>query len=267
VARFLLVLISISLFGCASYLKKQECEATNWFEHGQKVALRGEWLNNDQHVLECRQAEASFSESQLDLGFKSGREKYCDTDGAFHVGKSGDKFAKDLCEGPQLKSSLTAYSRGINEYCAKANAQLAGASGKKYLGVCSKEQEQDFLPGYRVGRKKYLAAVIDNNEREVENIERDVQEKNRDKSMQVMFASRTRSELSYLNGLRMNINAAADSAKAFDLDQRISTVESNLRTQERRIYELESSVKALEGKRENLQKETGQLRIEMASLD
>ena len=74
----LIVLLTMQMFGCASYFKRKECEKINWFDHGQSVAMRGDRLNADKAVNECRKVEADISETQLDLGFKSGMQKYCD---------------------------------------------------------------------------------------------------------------------------------------------------------------------------------------------
>ncbi len=94
--RVLLFLLMLSLTSCASYFKRKECESINWFEHGKKVAMRGEWLNSDKTVSECRKVEAHIQESQLDQGFKNGMERYCSPTAAYMTGKGGDLFSRDL---------------------------------------------------------------------------------------------------------------------------------------------------------------------------
>ncbi|HEY1079150.1 MAG TPA: DUF2799 domain-containing protein, partial [Bdellovibrio sp.] len=75
------LILALSTTGCANYFIKKDCESTNWFEHGQKVAQSGKWLNADKKVMDCRRVEAEIQESQLDQGFKSGVQKYCNNDG------------------------------------------------------------------------------------------------------------------------------------------------------------------------------------------
>ena len=76
--RILLFFLIINLISCSSYFKRKDCEATNWFDYGQKVALEGRRLTGDQFISECYHAEADVAESDLDRGFKSGLEKFLD---------------------------------------------------------------------------------------------------------------------------------------------------------------------------------------------
>ena len=94
----LTVVIVLSTAGCASYFKRKECEKTNWFEHGQKVAMSGKRMDADPFVKECRKVEAEFSFTDLDNGFKSGMAKYCTGDNVFLVGKAGKPFSYEMCD-------------------------------------------------------------------------------------------------------------------------------------------------------------------------
>lgn len=175
--------VSSMFVGCASQLKK-DCESTNWFKYGEEVALRGDWLSSDAKLLACRKEEAEISESQADLGFKSGRQKYCTGTNSYLVGKSGDAFSKDLCDTPALKSIVSDYNKGLRDYCSKANGFNAGSSGKKYKNLCPADLEAGFLPEYKKGRLKYVEAQIKN----LENRQRDLQLAIANKNTQVVTA-------------------------------------------------------------------------------
>ena len=53
--RFLvIVFFSFSLVSCSSWFKRRECNKTNWFTHGEKVAMSGKRLDEDSFINECR---------------------------------------------------------------------------------------------------------------------------------------------------------------------------------------------------------------------
>lgn len=156
-----LIALALILTSCASYMKRKQCENTNWFEHGKKVALSGKWLNSDSHLMECRKVEASIAESQVDLGFKNGLQIYCSPAEAYNVGKSGTPYSNDLCEGPLSTTLRQRHQKGIEDYCAKSNGYNAGSSGIKYQNVCPANLEAAFLVEYKKGRKKYVTAAIE----------------------------------------------------------------------------------------------------------
>jgi len=159
----ILVLSSLlSMTSCASYFLKKQCEEINWYQHGQDIAMRGERVSNDDMVMQCRKVEAEMSESKLDQGFKAGMSRYCQPDTAFQTGKSGETLNLDLCDPGQLGTLKKRHAEGIYAYCKDGLG--AGLSGKKYKNVCSADLEKTFMPPYRQGRKKYLSALVQNNE-------------------------------------------------------------------------------------------------------
>lgn len=160
--------------GCTSYFKRQDCEATNWYEYGQKVALSGRRLSGDGFISDCRLVEAKIRESDLDNGFKQGMEKYCSPVQAFATGKSGETFSTEMCDGGTLRTLVAKHTAGVLEYCQRSNGFPAGAKGKTYNGICPKELEAAFIPEFNRGRKSYLTVLLNENERRIGEIDREI---------------------------------------------------------------------------------------------
>ena len=163
-----------SLGGCASYFKRKECEKMNWYQHGHDVAMAGKRLDADDFVKQCQKAEAKFSWSELDTGFKAGMGKYCTGDNVFAVGKAGKPFSYDMCDGESEKKMRARYTEGLKIFCTPANAFRFGSSGGIYQDVCPNDTEEAWLAEYRKGRKIWLKAVIDEKEREVARLDGEV---------------------------------------------------------------------------------------------
>ena len=159
---FILAFSVLILNSCASYMMRQQCEKINWYQHGQEVAMRGDRISNDEMVNSCRKAEAEISESKLDQGFKDGMNRYCQPDTVFQTGKTGEFLNMDLCDPGQMGTLKKRNADGIYTYCK--DGMSAGLSGKKYKNVCNADLEKTFIPGYRQGRKKYLSALVQNND-------------------------------------------------------------------------------------------------------
>lgn len=161
----LLIFIAINLVACASYFKRKDCEATNWFEYGQNIALEGRRITGDQFISECYNAEADVGESALDRGFKSGLEKYCQPETVFQIGKNGVFFSPEMCIGQGLTTLHARHKAGVLEYCQKSNAYSAGARGKAYNKICPIDLEPAFLPEFNRGRKRFLQANLAENQK------------------------------------------------------------------------------------------------------
>lgn len=166
--------LTLSLASCASYFKRKECEKTNWFQHGQDVAMRGQNLENDPFLNQCRKVEADIGESALDQGFKKGRANYCEPQTVFITGKKGEPFSADMCDGGNLKVLRQKHLQGVREYCLPSNGETAGATGNPYKNVCPKDMESAFMPEFKKGRKKYLHAQVVSREGEVQDIDREI---------------------------------------------------------------------------------------------
>lgn len=258
-------LLSISFLGCASQLKK-DCESTNWFKYGEEVALRGEWLSSDAKLLSCRKEEAEFSESQADLGFKSGRQKYCTGTNTYLVGKSGDPFSKDLCDTPTLKSLVSDYNKGLREYCSKANGFNAGSSGKKYKNLCPADLETNFLPEYKKGRLKYVEAQIKN----LENRQRDLQLAISNKNTQVVT---TRMNFMGVQNRRNLLESQKSFAQSTNNLSEVGRLNTELQNLDWELTRARQDVDRAETEKRNLESELDQtgktiaeFRLEMAAL-
>ena len=168
-------LFTASIFGlqlgCASYFMRKDCESTNWFQHGEKVALTGKRLDSDNFIHECQKVDANFSLSQADAGFKAGMARYCSDDNVFEVGKQGRLFTFEMCDGVSTKKLNAQYQKGLAVYCTPSNAYRVGSSGGNYQGVCSKDLEEAWQTEFRKGRKVYLSAKIEQMEHEVRRVE------------------------------------------------------------------------------------------------
>jgi hypothetical protein len=178
----LVAVLGLSFTGCASYFKRKECEKTNWYEHGQKVAMSGKRLDADDFVKQCQAVEAKFSWTELDTGFKAGMAKYCTGDNVFQVGKSGKPFSYDMCDGESEKKMKARYTEGLRIFCTPKNAFRFGSSGGVYENVCPKDDEDNWLVEYRKGRKIWLKAVIEEKEKEVGRIDTEVEQLERQRN-------------------------------------------------------------------------------------
>ncbi len=264
--RVLMALAALNLVACASYFKRKECESTNWFEHGKSVALRGEWLNSDKLVGECRKVDADIQESQLDQGFKNGMQRYCTPDNSYRTGKDGDLFSRDLCEGPEISRLLQSYHRGVTDYCAKTNGQNAGASGKKYQNICPKELEPGFLVEYRKGRKKYVQAMISTRESDILDIDAQLSNKRN----QLSF---TQVRVNSLEGQKSSLEAQKTFASSGNmsqigyLDGRIAALDHDLTTARNEVFSQQSEISTLEKNRSTKMSEIANFKAEIPGLD
>jgi hypothetical protein len=169
---FLLFMVLI-LASCASYFKRKECAATNWFDYGEKIALDGRRVTGDPFVTECVKAEGEIDDVALDRGFKTGLEKYCQPDTVFQIGKNGSFFSTEMCEGGSLTALKSRHRAGVLAYCQKANGYSVGAKGTPYNKICPVDLEAAFLPEFNRGRKKYLNAEYSENEKQISQLDRE----------------------------------------------------------------------------------------------
>ena len=157
-----LLSMAVLLSSCTNFMIRQQCDKINWYQQGQEIAMRGDRISNDEMVMQCRRAEAEIGESKLDQGFKAGMSLYCQPDTVFQTGKNGDLFNAEFCETNGMNLLKKRHAEGLLAYCRAG--MTAGLSGKKYKNVCSEDLEKTFIPEYRKGRKKYLSALLQNNQ-------------------------------------------------------------------------------------------------------
>ncbi|MCB0419749.1 MAG: DUF2799 domain-containing protein [Bdellovibrionales bacterium] len=172
---WILILVMVPfMMSCASYFKRKTCEKTNWFAHGEKVALSGKRIDADPFVSECKQVEAQINEMDLDLGFKKGMATYCTDQGAYETGRKGLKLSLDLCEDnrwPRLKSH---HQKGVVEFCQPSNGYAQGAKGWEYNHICPKELEKGFLVKYHGGLRVYYNGEISDRRERLSEMDRKI---------------------------------------------------------------------------------------------
>lgn len=183
-------MILISLISCASYFKRKDCAQINWYEYGEKIALSGKRLESDQFLNECHKVDAEVGESKLDLGYKSGRDRYCTMDEIYNVGKSGHPFSYELCDHLPKQRVKEKHLEGVLVFCKPDNAYLFGAKGEIYEKVCPEDKELAFIKEYNKGRKVFLEASTKSNEIEISELEKDIVRLQREKSFKMMSLAR-----------------------------------------------------------------------------
>ena len=157
--RLAIFLLTLSLMGCASYMKRKACESTDWYQHGYQYAMQGKRLDSDPFIKECREVEAKMDYAAADTGFKAGMVNYCKEDNAYNKAFAGDSFNYDFCEPNSITKLKGSFLRGRDKLC-NSGAYEFGASGKVYAGQCKDNNEPPFLKKYGQGRYKYLQNEI-----------------------------------------------------------------------------------------------------------
>ncbi len=177
-----LLVTALVLAGCAGYIKRKECEKTDWYDYGRQKALSGSYLSGDNFIRECSEAEGKLDEGAADRGFKEGREKFCSLEHAQAVGKAGALYTPGICDGMNLKKLTDRHQTGVKEYCRKDNGYPAGQKGTAYNQICPDDMEKAFLPEFNRGRKVWLTSQINGKSKEIDDIDRDIEGLNREKN-------------------------------------------------------------------------------------
>ena len=167
-----LIGLCLLISSCSSWMIRKSCEDINWFDYGQSVAMQGRRLTGDPQVKRCKDAEFEIPYSQLDAGFKTGMDKYCQPKQVYAIGKDGELFNPELCDPGKAKLLQEQHQKGLDAYCSVSNGYMAGASGKKYQNVCSQATEAGCLKEYRRGRKRFLMGKISEAETNMLGLER-----------------------------------------------------------------------------------------------
>lgn len=239
--------------GCGM-LTRHQCEKVNWFERGQALALKGQYPQNDQQLKECRRAKADIDESQLDQGFKRGRELYCHPERAFLTGKQGDAFATDICDQAQVKGLLRKHAEGIRAFCTPESGKQLGASGKEYNHVCPADLEAAFKNAYSKARKGYLEGLLPGLQQQVQQ-----------KQSQISSA---KSQLMFLEGQKVVLTAQvmgarsrnAISPEVADLDARIGELNGKISQQNKIVRSNENEISNITKRISNIQGEIAGLK-------
>lgn len=174
-SRFIgVVSICLSLASCTSYFVRKDCEKTDWFEFGKGVAMSGNRLSGNGFVRRCEEAESNINYTALDQGFKKGMSDYCQPATVSAIGRRGEFFSTEMCDGENIRSLKAQHQKGVESYCQKSNGIAAGATGKKYNQICPKNLEDAFLIEFNKGRKKFLSASIAQAQNEIDDVENSI---------------------------------------------------------------------------------------------
>jgi hypothetical protein len=259
------LVLSFVLASCASYFTRKDCEATNWFQHGEKVAMSGKRLDADNYIKECQKVEAKFSFAEADQGFKAGMSKYCSDANVTAVGKAGQKFSFEMCDGQSTKKLQALYRKGVDEYCTPSNAYSVGSSGKIYENVCPKESESAWLVEYKKGRKVYLSVLLQEKERDLDSTSMDLSRAESRRSS----LSNELSSLNYRRTRRKREVVYDPKSGAYtdrDVVEEDPRVKNEIDSVETKIRGTESEISRLEQKRRELREEVSRIRIEWSGL-
>ncbi len=149
----------LTITSCASWDLKDRCEKQNWFEYSQRLAFSGKYLEEDQFVKDCKGVDRTNA-TQLDLGFKLGREKMCSYDEIYLRATQGQPVFFKFCDGLDMSVMKKRFSDGLLVFCTPTRGYEFGKTGQVYQKVCSANQEIKFLPSYYKGRKEFLTQFL-----------------------------------------------------------------------------------------------------------
>jgi hypothetical protein len=259
------VLVLTQTTGCVSYFKRKDCESKNWYEYGQKVALSGKRLSGDGFLTECRKVEAAINEGELDRGFKQGMAEYCQPTQVFALGKSGEFFSADMCDGSNVRVLTERHKAGVTEYCQKNNGYTAGATGKVYNSICPKELEPAFLPEFKRGRKRYLSTMVIENEKKINDLEREAMNLERERNMKVLEAQR----LQIPTGIAMErrYDAATGTVREQVVQQMSDDQKRAAEDMRWRIQNLDNQINSKRTEQSRVREKNRELQLEIIALD
>ncbi len=251
--------------GCASYFTRKTCESTNWFQYGEKVASEGRRLSGDGFINECRKVEANINEAQLDQGFKHGMANYCKVESVYDLGKRGEFFTQEMCDGENLRKLVERHKAGVNDYCQKSNGFTAGAKGKAYNRICPKEVEAAFLPEFNRGRKKYLGTLASENEKRIIEIDREIIGLERDRNMKQLEMQR----LSMPTGLAVErkYDPVSGSYREQVINQISEDQKRAIEDMRWKVQSLDSQISQKRTEQSNLREEIRKINLEISGLD
>lgn len=241
------------LNSCASELKKR-CEATNWFEYGESVALSGKRLSADNFIDQCKKEKVDVNEAQADVGFKAGMGRYCTADGAVETGRKGDVFNLDLCDAAAVSSLKKEYQKGVVAYCRPKNGYEQGALGKTYKNVCPEKLEDPFLTQFKRGKRVYLSGIINSKEKEIRDANREAEDASHNES-------RLRGQLTGLIAAQTLMRSRSTSP---EVESRFESDRSML---ESRIYSESSKRREKEREVQKLRSEISELQVQLRATD
>ena len=138
ILNFCLLGFLFLLSACSNFSLKERCEKTNWFEYSRDLANSGRYLEEDTFIKECKGVDLT-SAVQLDLGFKSGRQRYCTYENFLRQGESGEPVNFKMCDNLVMYSMQERYGAGLKNYCTAKVGYVVGSTGKIYKNWASEQ--------------------------------------------------------------------------------------------------------------------------------
>jgi hypothetical protein len=254
------VLVQLS---CASALKKQ-CQTTNWFQHGQAVAMSGRRLDADDLASRCESEGVHASAADLDLGFKSGMQNYCKPEIVYATGRDGQFFTDDFCDPNQMRLLKQKHTEGVKEFCQAENGYSVGAAGKVYNKICPGAMEKAWLPRYKKGRKVYLGNEVLSRERQINDLETDISQYERqrlEKSHELSMLSANSKRQQFVTKINPDGSKTTELQTIEDpnIQTQLNNVRWDMNSIERRIETSRSEQKKLRDQMFELKKEQSSL--------
>lgn len=259
------LLFASFLTSCASYFLKKDCEKTNWFEYGQNLAIKGQFIEQDSFIKECKKIDAQISHSQLDIGYKKGREKYCSPEQIFLFGKTGEPIDYNFCDGIPKYTIDQKYQAGLKEFCTPTTGFEYGASGKIYKNVCKDKAEAAFLPDYKKGRAKYLKSQISENVKVISDNESEVQKLNNDKNFEYRKMAFLPNSKVWVQ--KQQINPSTGKIEMMNVQEDDQNVVSERDRINSSINDIDSKIKSLTNQNSNLKSKNSSMRQELVTLE
>ena len=136
------------------------------------------------------------------------------------------KACADYNIKPDLVTYEAGHAAGMEQFCTESNGFRLGSRGGFYSGVCPPELEEDFLTGYDAGRKIHVAKVevqqaadaVKSNQAQLDKLKKDI------KAKETLLVSSKTSEMTRVQLLE---ELKTDEKKVEELEEKVLTLESD----------------------------------------
>ena len=116
------IIALIVIQGCAS-LSKEHCEKVNWDVAGEGASLSGtEYEKGKELMRSCSNMGIEVDEREYRRGYEEGINKYCQEDMASWHGLSGKEYSPRICENNKINLE-NAYFKGLSVYLIKRSEE------------------------------------------------------------------------------------------------------------------------------------------------
>ncbi len=264
ITQILLLLLFFIISGCAGYKTKKACKKTNWFLHGQKVALEGKRSNEDDFLLSCERAHGFINHAELDTGFKSGMSKYCSIKLPNDYAKEGKNYNFQFCDDGKSTARKQSFNDGLKVFCVQSKGKEKAAKGWIYNNICPAELESTFLVGYKEGRKIYLKQLIEQKYASILEMDKKINYIKSDSDQTALQIAGFQKQFSLVKAKKTDIKTGIIT----ETQERVETYESKKRWQKlnHTIENNKTKINNLHNKQSKLKKEIYTLKQELSGL-